>query len=60
MTVEELILRLDHARDDAQVFVGDASNYKAIIGIEKDADGDVILVTEGDEITTNLTSEDDL
>lgn len=58
MTVKELVLALVHARDDARVSAGDASNYKTIIGVEIDADGDAILVIEGDGIVTNLKGDD--
>jgi hypothetical protein len=59
MTVQELILLLDHARDDARVFVNCEDGYISIIGVEKDENGDVILAIEDDEIKTNLTGDDE-
>jgi hypothetical protein len=52
MTVQELILKLDHARDDATVFVGigiDGEDTHSIIDIQKDENGNVVLVIEGED-----------
>jgi hypothetical protein len=60
MTVQELVIALDDARDSSQVLVGEhPTNTKSIVDVQIDEDGNFVLIIKEDEITANLTSEDD-